>query len=218
MEPLSIIERVTAKIAPGRSPSFTESNVVKALELIEGQVIGRTKLSRELQLGEGTTRTLIKHLKKEGIIQVSRRGIVLSDHGKKIVSGLKLNLSIGIEIPFSPITVAPYNIAVLVRGVAHKVNIGLEERDYAIKAGANGATTLVFSKNRLTMPSSNQDILRNLPSIHAKLISELHPKENDVIIIGSAETKMNAELGARTAALELLRSAKKKASKHENAE
>jgi hypothetical protein len=38
------------------------------------------------------------------------------------------------------------------------------------------------------------------------LISALKPSENDVIIIGSANEKRAAELGAKTAALELLKS------------
>jgi ribosomal protein S25 len=59
-----IIERVTRKIAPGPAPAFNEAHVVKALEMIDKyQTVGRIKLSKEMGLGEGTTRTLLKHLK-----------------------------------------------------------------------------------------------------------------------------------------------------------
>ena len=61
-----MIEKVASKIAPGRVPSFNEAQVVKALEIIDAYgTVGRIRLSKELGLGEGATRTLLKHLKKE---------------------------------------------------------------------------------------------------------------------------------------------------------
>ncbi|KPV63450.1 MAG: hypothetical protein AOA66_0926 [Candidatus Bathyarchaeota archaeon BA2] len=203
---LSTIERVTRKIAPGRAPSFTEAHVIKALKIIGGrEAVGRIRLSKELELGEGVTRTLVKHLKNEGIIEVSRSGIVLSEYGEKLFSDLGSRISEGVEVPPSPLTVGPFNIAVLVRDAAGVVKMGLEQRDTAIKAGALGATTLIFSRNRLTMPSMEKiDVFKGISSIHEMLISKLNPKENDVIVIGSGENKRLAELGAKMAAFELL--------------
>jgi len=201
-----VIERVASKIAPGRAPSFNEAQVVKALEIIGAyETVGRIRLSKELGLGEGATRTLLKHLKNEALIEGSRHGIVLSEHGKKLFSNLRSKISEGIEVPNSPLTVGPFNIAVLVRDVAHGVKRGVEQRDTAIKAGALGATTLIFSSNKLTMPSSEEDVFEGVSSIRDMLVSRLNPKENDVIIVGSGETKSNAEIGAKMAALELLK-------------
>jgi len=203
---LSIIERVTLKIAPGRAPSFNEAQVVKALEIICAYgTVGRTKLSKELELGEGTTRTLLKHLKKEGLIEGSRYGIMLSEYGKKLFSNLRSKISEGIEVPNSHLTVGPFNIAVLVRNAAHAVRTGVEQRDKAIKVGALGATTLIFSRSKLTMPSCEEDTFEGISSIYDMLVSKLNPKENDVIVIGSGENKTSAEIGAKMAALELLK-------------
>ncbi len=213
MELLSTIERVTRKIAPGRAPSFTEANVIKALEIIcGGETVGRIRLSREIGLGEGVTRTLVKHLKNEGIIEVSKSGIMLSRDGEKLFSDLSSKISSGVEVPASPLTVGPSNIAVLVKDVSQWVKRGLEQRDAAIKAGALGATTLSFSRKGLTVPSMEREVLKNIPHIHKLLVSKLGPKENDVIIIGSGENKTSAEIGAKMAAFELLRS---KATKYE---
>ena len=210
LELSKVIERVASKIAPGRAPSFNEAQIVKALEIIGAYgTVGRIRLSKELGLGEGATRTLLKHLKKEGIIEGSRHGIVLSEYGKKLFSNLRSKISEGIEVQNSPLTVGPFNIAVLVKGMARRVKWGLEQRDTAIKAGALGATTLVFSRNRLTMPSvEEEDVFNGIPSIHDMLVSKLGPKENDVVIIGSGENKTSAEIGAKMAALELLKSEK----------
>lgn len=205
MELLKVIERVASKLAPGRTPSFNEAQIVKALEIISvyGNV-GRIRLSKELGLGEGATRTLLKHLKNEGIIAGSKHGIALSEYGKKWFLNLRSKISEGIEIPNSPITIGQFNVAVLVRDVAHRVKMGIEQRDMAIRAGALGATTLIFSCNKLAMPSSEKDIFKGISPIHSMLISKLNPKENDVIIIASGKSKTSAEIGAKTASLRLL--------------
>jgi len=181
--------------------------VIKALEIIGGaEAVGRIGLSKELGLGEGATRTLVKHLKNEGMIKVSKYGIVLSEHGKKLFSDFRSRISEGIEVPPSPLTVGSFNMAVLVKDAARRVKTGLEQRDAAIKAGAIGATTLIFSRNKLTMPSiGEEDVFKGIPSIREILLSKLRPKENDVILIGSGENKRIAEIGAKMAAFELLK-------------
>jgi predicted transcriptional regulator len=206
LELLEAIERIAGKIAPGRSPSFNEAHVVKALEIIGAYgTLGRIRLSKELELGEGVTRTLLKHLKKEGLIEGSRYGIMFSEYGKKLFSNLRSKMSEGIEVPNSPLTVGPFNMAVLVRDVAHGVRRGVEQRDAAIKVGALGATTLIFSRSKLVMPSNEECVFKGISSIHDMLVSKLNPKEDDVIVIGSGESKKSAEIGAKTAALELLK-------------
>jgi len=207
MEALRVIEKVASKIAPGRAPSFIGAHVIKALEAIgAGKGVGRKKLSEILRLGEGATRTLVRHLRNEGLIEVSRSGIALSKFGEKVFSDLRSRISEETEIPKSPLTVGAFNVAVLIRNAAGSVKHGVEQRDDAIKVGALGATTLVFSYNKLTMPGISEDIFQKIQPIQDALISKLKPTENDVIIIGSAHEKRAAEFGAKTAALGLLKS------------
>ena len=142
------------------------------------------------------------------MIEVSRSGILLSKFGEKVFSDLRSRISEEIEIPKSPLTVESFNVAVLIRNAAGSVKYGVEQRDTAIKVGALGATTLIFSRNKLTMRGVSKDIFQNIQPIHDTLISRLKPTENDVIIIGSANKKRAAEFGAKAAALELLISEK----------
>lgn len=206
MSLLDIIEKVTRKIAPGPAPSFNEAHVVKALELIDDYgSVGRIRLSKKLGLGEGTTRTLLKHLKHEGIIQSSRSGISFSEAGKKLFSDLRSKLSKEADVPSSPLTVGSFNIGILVRDSAKAVGSGMEQRDTAIKSGASGATTLVFSSNRLSLPTGEENISESMPELHDKLVSQFKPKENDVIIVGCGENRELAEIGAKMAAIKLLK-------------
>jgi len=203
---LEVIERVTRKIAPGPAPSFNEAHVVKALEIIgKCGIVGRIRLSKEVGLGEGTTRTLLKHLKNEGITQSSRSGIFFSETGKKLFSDLRSKVSEGVDVASSPLTVGSFNIAVLVRDSAQAVGSGMEQRDTAIKSGASGATTLVFSGNKLSMPACVNDISESTSSLHDEIVTKLNPNENDVIIVGSGENRKQAEIGAKMAAIKLLK-------------
>jgi len=206
---LEIIEKITQKIAPGPSPSFNEAHIVKVLETISKEKnIGRIKLSKELGLGEGATRTLLKRLKKEGLTQSSRSGISFTEKGNKMFTELQTQLSKSISVPKSELTVGTCNIAVLVRNSADTIGSGMEQRDTAIMCGATGATTLIFSKNKLTLPYGEENISETMPELHDKLVTQLGPKENDVIIVGCGKNKNLAEIGAKMAAIKLLKSNK----------
>jgi predicted transcriptional regulator len=203
---LDAVERVMRKLAPGPSPSFNEAHVIKVLEIIGDKgSLGRIRLSNALGLGEGTTRTLLRHLKSAGVIEGSRRGISLSEKGKALFSDLRSKLSEEVEVPSSRLTVGPFNVAILVKGSAQAVKSGMEQRDVAIKSGASGATTLVFSNKKLAMPTREDDISVSMPSLHKQLLTKFKPKENDVIIVGSGENRELAEIGAKMAALKLLK-------------
>jgi len=206
MKSLRILERVAAKLAPGRAPYFIEAHLVKALMTIDAEgPVGRVKLSKTLQLGEGTIRTLIKHLENEGLIQTLKIGIVLTSSGKKFTCNLKTRISREIEVPKSSLTVGPFNVAILIKNAASAIKGGVEQRDAAIKIGALGATTLIYSREKLIMPFVKEDIFLEVPRIREVLVSRLKPQENDVIIIGSANDKLTAELGAIAATLETLK-------------
>ena len=205
MKVLEVVDRVAAKIAPGRQPSFAAAHVVKALEDIgDSGTMGRLNLSKDLCLGEGETRTLVRHLKNEGLIEISRLGISLSATGKKLVTSLRTLLSEQTEIPPTSLAVGPFNIAVRVAGMKGSVKYGLEQRDAAVRAGASGATTLIFTKMGLVIPGTEEKVPESDSPIAASL-SKLSLNEDDVIIIGSANEKIEAELGVKTAALELLK-------------
>lgn len=206
MKTLDIIDKLARKIAPSPFPSFTPAHVFMIIEAIGSNApIGRTKLSKILQLGEGATRTLIKRLQKEGIIKSTKYGCVLTNFGKKIFSDLSSKVSEGLEIPPSQYTLGKFNVAILVKDSAKTIGYGIEQRDAAIKAGALGATTLIYVKEKFTIPGSPEDAFKNSPEIRKMLIERLKPKEGDAIIIGSANDEKSARLGAKAAALETLR-------------
>ena len=202
MEIFAVIEKVAAKTASGRQLAYTAAHVLKALELVSEKSIGRATLGRLLGLGEGTTRTMIKHLREAGMIRVNRRGISLAELGEQVLTQLHGMIAKGVEAPKGEHTVGEHNYAVLVKGASDNVRLGIEQRDAALVAGAKGATTLLYDGVHFQMPGIETPLD---PSFTRFLVDRLKPEANDVIIIGTASTLSAAEIGAKTAALELLK-------------
>jgi len=200
MEALSLLEKVSEKLAPGRSPSFNEAHVLKAIEVISEDDVGRKQLALRLDLGEGMTRNLVSRLRDNGLLETSRRGMSLSRKGKQLLDELMQTMRSG-EFPESNLTVAKKNYVVLVKGYKGAVRYGVEQRDNALLAGAAGATTVIYNQKGLYMPGTERMIE---PRIRDFILRELQPEHGDVMIIGSAESLHMAEMGAKAAALKLL--------------
>lgn len=184
--------------AIGPLPRFAEVHVRRALELIaEHEQIGRKQLARELGVGEGSMRTILNQLKKRGLITSSRVGHALTAKGKHAL-GKPFEF---VQINAGNLTVGDFDIATIVHGAAKKVERGIEQRDEAIKAGAMGATVLIFRKGKFQFPNGFMRIEREL---NDTLMRIFKPREGDVIIIGSARDVLKAEAGARAAVRTLL--------------
>lgn len=196
------LEKVASRYAPSRVLSFDAVHVFAALQLIEKS--GRTSrdaLCSGLGLGEGTVKTLVKHLKMHGLVQTSNGGTKMTAKGRGICRGLLEAMPAEASLPKCSVALGRFNYAVLVREFGFAVRSGIEQRDAAIKMGATGATTLVFKEGRFAMPAGGQDSLKKEATVRKMMVEELRPQEGDVIIIGSAESEKTAELAAKNAAL-----------------
>jgi DNA-binding PadR family transcriptional regulator len=179
--------------AVGPLPRFAEVHIRETLDLIEkyGRV-GRKQLAEKLGVGEGSMRTILNTLKKQSLITSSRGGHALTAKGKNFL-GKPLEF---VRVDASDLTVGEVDVATIVRGAAAKVKKGIEQRDEAIKAGADGATVLVFKAGKLQFPDGFTEVNLKLE----KLIETLRPREGDVVIIGTGRDAAKAEAGARAAA------------------
>jgi DNA-binding MarR family transcriptional regulator len=201
---ITTLEKVTSRYAPSRVLSFDVVHVLAALQMMgkDNNRTSRNALCSGLVLGEGTVKTLVKHLKMQGLIETSNRGTKLTVKGKSICEGLLSAIPAEISLPKCSVALSRFNYAVLVRDFGFAVGLGIEQRDAAIKMGATGATTLLFKDNKFVMPANSDDSLKKEQEIRRMLIEKLNPKEGDVIIIGSAnDNEKTAELGAKNAAL-----------------
>ncbi len=178
-------------------PRFAEVHIRRALELIaEHKTIGRKQLAKRLGVGEGSMRTILNQLKKQSLITSSRGGHALTAKGRRSL-GKPLEF---VQIDAGDLTVGEVDVVTIVRGAAAKVKKGIEQRDEAIKAGADGATVLIFKAGKLQFPDGFARVEKGLAE---SLIKTFTPREGDVIIIGTARDLAKAEGGAKAAAQSL---------------
>jgi altronate dehydratase len=102
-----------------------------------------------------------------------------------------------LQVDAGDLTVGKFDVATVVSGAAGKVKNGVEQRDEAIKAGADGATALVFKNGRLQFPDGSMKVPEKVAK---RLVEILHPKTGDVVVIGTGKDAAKAEAGARAAA------------------
>lgn len=183
----------------GPLPKFSDYHVWKAMYCIDRHnPIGRKALASMLNIGEGSTRTILNRLQEDGLIAINKNGVSLTEYGYKSWRNVMMDVS---PILLEGLTIGESNCAVRVPSMASNVKFGCEERDGAIKVGATGATTLICSNGVLIFPGSYYPVDQRVEKV---LRGHFEINDGDVIIIGTASTPENAELGAVTAGLELL--------------
>lgn len=201
------VTRIATRYAPSRVLSFSEVHVFKTMQLMkDNRRVSRVLLCKELGLGEGAVKTLVKHMKTDDLIATTNGGTRLTSRGKAICNALVSSIPEDTSLPKCSVALGKFNHAVLLKNLSYVIKSGIEQRDAAIKMNAIGATTLLYKDKKLVMPTNMmQNSLKKEPEIRKLLIEKLKPEQEDVIIIGSSDIdSRTAELAAKNAALSTL--------------
>ena len=193
------LQKVADRYAPSRVISFDMVHVFKTLELIqENGHVSREKLCKDLGLGEGTIKTLVRHLKMQNLIESTNAGTTMTKKGNSFFSELLSSIPSEISLSKCAITLGKFNYAVIVKQMSSMIKDGIAQRDAAIRMGASGATTLLFKDNKFLIPQTYFDSLKDEHQLSEQMIKNLHPQDGDVIIIGSDNySRMKAEFGKK---------------------
>jgi predicted transcriptional regulator len=206
-------------------PSFERIHVILSLFIFDEnrEGIGRYRLQKELLIGEGTAKSLIKKLdEKTRFLSVTergkRKGHVLTEKGIRFLNEIKMkipllrggDLSVLKNITISSVNASPYFC--LIKNAAERITNGIEQRDAAIKVGGKGATCLIYNGKELVFPSklvpqnSFNIVEDNILNYFATQISRnnINLEKNDVIIIGLGENRQKSRIAALNSALTLI--------------
>jgi len=201
---ISLLKELTERPSAGPVAAFSYLHVAIVILLVGDEApIGRIGLSQKLGLGEGTTRSIIRRLMQARVVENSRRGCVLTQRGKALYGLLRRKLSTVMDFDAEQLALGKTNAAVMVRASGKRVRRGIEQRDAAILAGANGAVTLLVQNGEYVMPVEPKEKLAPLDPFVLKLESCFHPRDNDVLIIAGAQERTLAHFGAMAAAFTL---------------
>ncbi|MFQ6126644.1 MAG: DUF4443 domain-containing protein [Candidatus Heimdallarchaeota archaeon] len=195
---------------------FTGSHAIMALfYLKEEPYLGRYILQERLGLSEASVRSILKLLRRYGLIQVlsQRKGHRLSSKGEEFVQWLMDRIVPLRGIQLRNLIPKEYiSAGFVVKGARQLVTSGIEQRDDVIRTGALGAIILIVDSIGIRFPSEEPNMIDyatgDLDELQ-KTVSE-HTKQGDVIVIGWGRNSFEAENGAITAAIKLLNTIAKK--------
>lgn len=177
---------------------FNDANVYWALHLLsDGRRMGRKRLAEEVGVGEGSMRRIIDTLKEWEFILIKQTGITITKAGQSFLNQIPIR---PVDLNLKDSVMGEFQQAVLVLGVADKVNNGMEQRDEGIKVGATGCTTVVLRDGVLSIPP-DWNLDENDPANAMKIRKEIGMTQNDIIIIGGGNTQAVAVEAAVSAAL-----------------
>ena len=183
----------------GPVPKFNDYHIWKAFQCLdETSPVGRKKLSQLLGIGEGSTRTILSMMQDQSMITIGKSGILLTEAGAEFKKSVHMDVA---DVSISDLTIGDRDCAVRVPKMARNVKYGCEERDAAIKSGATGATTLIYTNGKLIFPGSDYPVDAEIES---KIRSVFSLKNDDVVIIGTGSTEESAEIGAVIAGLTIM--------------
>jgi predicted transcriptional regulator len=187
----------------GPKIALTQAHVMKAILAIgENGPLGRSRLGEILEVGQGEVRTLIRRLKAAALIRVATDGSYLTESGKREFDYFSKRIHWRGVVDGSTLGIGAVSYAVVIRERSETINKGIEQRDAAVRAGANAALTVFFSKNKFMMPftmSNCESKGASNPWTSIRRKGDL--SEGDTIIVAGADDTSHAEYGALAAAL-----------------
>lgn len=173
------------------------TDLVRLFLLVSKRPEGRTVLVRKLHLGEATVKTMMKFLKKNGLIEQTTKGIRPSEKMAGMFSFCSLFSGLS-RIEVSEISEKPTAV-LIVRDSAGMVRSGIEQRDEGVKFGSD-VITLVRRGGKLVLAGVPDHALP-----YTKMLEKLFDiREKDVVIVSSADSILNAERGAVAAGLKVV--------------
>lgn len=177
----------------GIQPNFTPLDVLRAFFLIEENV-SRQALVRELELGEGTVRSILDILKQKKLIASTQQGHTLTEKGEMLVNDIKTHISPPKEVQtsFYP---DKKQAAVLVK-TKEPAKITTELRDIAVRRGAKAALILIYSNGNLYARGLEE-------SDFSSLTGMFEFRQNNTLIIAFADRISEATNAALAIALEI---------------
>jgi len=200
---IATLQDIVSRKESGRRPSFGTTHIFKTLQILTSTTyVSRALLGEELHLGAGSVKTMLSHLRHAGLVSTVRSGTFLTENGRITAESFLGAIPQDCSIEKSNLVQGSHSHAVLLRGYYAAIKTGLEQRDYAIMAGAHGAVTLLCSQNNLLFPGEMR--IAMLDDVAKQMAASLEPLDYDVIIIATSDDRFVSEMAAKSSALQTI--------------
>ncbi|MFH1317051.1 MAG: winged helix-turn-helix domain-containing protein [Candidatus Woesearchaeota archaeon] len=182
----------------GNLSNYTKYDIIRCFLLINKKGVSRLFLANNLDIGEGTVRTILNKLKKKGLIKSNQMGHALSQKGGKIsenIHGL-LMFKHDIKADFFKERNLTNNAILLM--TEKEIKFDIFQRDVAIKNGADSCLILAYKNRKLHLHlfSGRFDL--------SSIKNEFNLNDNNLIVITFAKDKRWTEISGLAVIDELM--------------
>ncbi|MBU1205153.1 MAG: DUF4443 domain-containing protein [Nanoarchaeota archaeon] len=184
----------------GNIPGYVKTDIIRAFLLMK-ENISRNELVTKLALGEGTVRTILDILKDKNLIYSTKRGHSLTEKGSLFFKKIEKSIVVK-RLMLEDFYPELEKAVVLLKKADKNIKISFEQRDIAVKQGADGAVILKFDKE-LYIPDADINFKENYKKAYDKILKCFDFKKGDILIICFAGSSGNAENGALAVALSM---------------
>src|SRR3989338_665584 len=118
----------------GNIPNFTKIDILRCFLRFQKNT-GRQEIAKDLELGEGTVRTVLEILKSKKLLDSTKKGHFLSKKGDELLNQIYEILSMPRSVAMHHIYPSLRKIGVIVRNISSLKEL-YKLRDIAVKSGA----------------------------------------------------------------------------------
>jgi len=200
---IKTLQKVVTRKGNSTPLTFSMPHVLKSiLHLSNQKYVSRAGFCQELKIGEGAVRTLISHLKEQGLVDSIKSGTYLTSKGKKFAAKFSTIMPTQTFLRKCCLTNGKHNCAILLKGeYIDDIGNGMQQRDFAILYGASDSLTLIFRDGEFVFSGDQMRCFEDELEIRDNLIESLEPENDDIVIITSSDDKFVAEISAINTAI-----------------
>jgi len=192
MSALKLIEGIRKKRF-GPYPSFSPLDALRTVWKLECRK-GRGRLSKEIGIGEWSTRSVLEFLRHEEVVDVTPMGYKLTPKGFSLLKELKKSAVDMDSFPASPLTANKRSIGMVIRG--KRFSSILDVRDEAVRNGASGITLLSLREGKFHFVDSGDEVQSDyLPALN-EVIRRFKFRNGDMLLLCFGEDKDRLERAA----------------------
>lgn len=180
---------------------YTPGHVLLTILHIGEGSVSRAKLQKLLGLGEGSVKSMVKCMKKHGLISTSASGSRLTSRGIGVFKRVRLHVPELRKTVLDYLSVGRVNYTAVLRNM--EPLDALKIRDMAVRLGGSGAVLLSLKEGCLKIPYVAED-LRSVSAKDYEELSKMSLKEKDSILIVGGDDDCSALGAMGSIILELL--------------
>ncbi len=200
---IKTLQKVVKRKGSSKTLSFSIPHILKSIFYMSNQkYVSRSNFCKEIQLGEGAVKTLILHMKEEGLVETIKSGTFLTKKGQKIAEKFHNAIPAQGFLKKCNTTKGKFNYVIRIKKeFTSNLGNGMQQRDYAILYGASDSLTLHHDKKEFFFIGDKMKCFDKEDKTRTDLINNLTPNNGDVIIITSSDDKFVAEISAINTAI-----------------